>query len=69
MSKKKDPPVELPRGCGICHGRPHVPGDRGAQRCTCLRGQALAAQDRDRGLNSSIRTAPDRTHWTEENAD
>ncbi len=38
----------LPAGCGTCHAELWVITDRGAMRCTCARGQALRAKDRER---------------------
>lgn len=40
----------LPDACDACHGEPWiVPDERGARRCECARGHALAAKDRERG--------------------
>jgi hypothetical protein len=38
----------LPGGCNLCHGDLWVITDRGAARCTCVRGKALSYMDRCR---------------------
>ena len=38
----------LPAGCDTCRGAPFVMHERGAGRCTCLRGEALRQFDQHR---------------------
>ena len=41
--------LDLPQGCILCHGAPHVvKPSGGAQRCTCARGRALYDLDMER---------------------
>lgn len=40
----------LPAGCEICNGEYWVIGERGADRCTCPRGQALRQMEQRRAL-------------------
>ena len=44
--------IQLPAGCSTCNGRPFVTvfirGVQCSDRCSCDRGQALAAKDRER---------------------
>lgn len=54
MPKTEAP--ELPPGCVICNGAPHVATERGAARCRCERGKALAAMDRER-RHSKLKSA------------
>lgn len=56
--------TSLPPGCTICRGASHVAtgslnptGSRGARRCDCARGQALAAMDYER-KHPAKRTKP-----------
>jgi hypothetical protein len=35
----------LPTGCEICNGEPWIATDRGAKRCSCIRGQTLRTKD------------------------
>jgi hypothetical protein len=41
--------LDLPPGCEICHGRPHIVSPHGgAMRCTCPRGRQLYELDQER---------------------
>ncbi len=42
------PETNLPPGCSICRGASHISDERGARRCTCPRGIALAQMEHER---------------------